>query len=125
MYSITPLTGEDRHAGDKTPHGVPPGYEHPMNLSSLIIEGAPRILPVTQEIEHGPEQSRNAAFAQGTAEEFLVLHCLHTGFRDRRLEGRRYRGTDNVSDLEGRQVPYDIAGWQRDVKTTPDGLISL
>jgi hypothetical protein len=72
---------------------------------------------VTQEITHGPEQSRNAAFAQGTAEEFLVLHCLHTGFRDRRIEGRRYRQTDNVSELDGPQQPYEIAGLQSEHNT--------
>jgi hypothetical protein len=115
---------EQQQEGDPTPHGVPPGYEHPMNLSRLIIEGAPRALPVSQKITHGPAQDRAKAFAHGSVETFLVQNALD-GFKDRRLEGRRYRGTDNVSDLEGRQQPYDIAGWQRDVKTTPDGLLSL
>jgi hypothetical protein len=87
-YSVTPLTGKDRHAGDKTPHGVPPGYEHPMDLTDLIIEGAPRALPVSQAIQHGPAQDRARAFAQGTAEEFLVQNALN-GFNDRRTERDR------------------------------------
>jgi hypothetical protein len=115
-YDITPLTGKDRHAGDKTPHGVPAEYAHPQSLKDLIIEGAPRALPVTQEIAHGPAQDRARAFAHGSVETFLVQNALD-GFKDRRLEGRRYRGTDNVSDLDGPQQPYDIAGWQADINT--------
>jgi hypothetical protein len=107
MYSISPLTGKDRHAGDKTPHGVPPGYEHPMNLSSLIIEGAPRALPVSQRITRGPAQDRAKAFAQGSVETFLVQNALD-GFRDRRGETRPR-----------------VKGWQSDVRTTPDGIIAL
>jgi hypothetical protein len=37
-------------------------------------------------------------------------------FKDRRLDGRRIRPTDNVEDLFGNpQEPYDIKAWQRDV----------
>jgi hypothetical protein len=94
--------------GDRTPHGVPPGYEHPQSLTGLIIEGAPRALPVSQAIQRGPERSRGEAFTQGAAEEFLVLHCLHGGFRDRRGETRPR-----------------VKGWQSEVRTTPDGIIAL
>jgi hypothetical protein len=96
------VTHQQRQEGDPTPHGVPPQYTHPMNLTGMIVGGAPRALPVTQAITHGPAQDRAKAFAQGSAEEFLLGN---ENFRDRRVDGRRYRGTWNG---EGRQEPYDI-----------------
>lgn len=124
-YAVTPLTGKDRHSGDRTPHGVPPEYAHPMDLTSLIVEDAPRALPVTQEIQHGPEQSRSTEFARGSADDeehimrhaALLVHAYYAtvGFKDRRIEGRRFRQTNNVEEMDGPQQPYDIAGWQRDI----------
>jgi hypothetical protein len=106
-----------RQEGDPTPHGVG-AYAHPMWLGSLMIEGAPRALPVTQQIEHGPVQSRSAEFDQAVLDA-ADLGRVHRalGFRDRRFYGRRYRPTDNEDELNGRQPPYDTQGWQRDVNT--------
>ena len=110
---------EQTQSGDPLrfpPHGVPPQYAHPMNLRSLISEDAVRALPVSQEIEHGPSQSRTAEFASAAEEDyvmrqagFLVHHHYATvGFRDRRSDGRRFRPTDNTEDMYGPQEPYNI-----------------
>jgi hypothetical protein len=96
-----------------------------MDLTDLIIEDAPRALPVSQEIQHGPEQSRTAEFASAAEEDYVMRqagflvhqHYATVGFRDRRSDGRRYRGTDNTEDMYGPQQPYAIEGWQADHNT--------
>jgi hypothetical protein len=100
------------------PHGLPPQYQRPMSVMDLIVAGAPRALPVTQEIPHGPEQSRSAEFDAARQEAADLGHYHYAiGFRDRRFYGRRWRKTDNESELQGPQQPYDIKGLQRDVNT--------
>jgi hypothetical protein len=115
VYAVTPLSGEDRHAGDPTPHGVPPEYAHPLDLASLIIEGAPRALPVTQEIEHGQQRSRAEEF-DDAAIEAAELGAWHAtlGYYDRRYEGRRHRSGFRY---QAPQEPPTRGGWQRDVNT--------
>jgi hypothetical protein len=77
------------------------------------------MMPVSQAIEHahkGDERHREQEFERAV-QQAVELGSLHAilGFRDRRFSGRRYRPTDNVEELLGRQEPYDIKGWQRDV----------
>jgi hypothetical protein len=59
-YQMVPH--QQTQSGDPLkPPGVPPGYEHPVRLN-IIIGGAPRALPVSQQIPHGRVQSRTEAF---------------------------------------------------------------
>ncbi len=103
------VTHHQTQEGDAAkPHGVPPGYEHPEPLGGDLLDpGGPRILPVTQQVQHGPDQSRAEAFdreaAAGMAEFYGVL-----GFKDRRAFGRRHRATDDIRDLDGPQEPYEV-----------------
>lgn len=66
----TMVMSEQTHEGDPLkPHGVPPGYEHPQRLGPDMLDpGGPRIWPVSQEIEHGPERSRRAEFDEAAQE---------------------------------------------------------
>ena len=114
-YSVTPLSGDDRHAGDPTPHGVPPEYSRPRSVLDLIVAGAPRALPVTQEIPHGPDQSRSAEF-DAALQEAADLGAYHgaIGFYDRRYEGRRHRAGHLYEAL---REPPTRGGWQREVNT--------
>jgi hypothetical protein len=86
----------------RSPHGVPPGYEHPLPLGPDVLEpGGPRILPVSQKIEYGPEKSREEEFerAVGAGLNYMASYFGDAIFKDRRLEGRRYRETDTVDEL--------------------------
>jgi hypothetical protein len=106
------VMSEQTQSGDLTPHGVPPQYAHPQRLGRDVLDpGGPRILPVSQEIEHGPEQSRSAEFQE--AAELGALHAS-LGFYDRRFEGRRHRSGHMY---EPRQEAPTRGGWQRDVNT--------
>jgi hypothetical protein len=112
---------DQRQEGDpsKDLPDVPPDH----GLRPRILAGAPRALPVSQRISHGPEQSREEAFTEGTdlsdeqmrggrskqAAHNLAKYYGQLGFRDRRLEGRRYRPTDFISELDGPQAPYPPA----------------
>lgn len=93
------------------PHGVPPGYEHPLDLRGFIIAGGPRVLPVSQEIEHGPQPSRSEEFEQAM-QTVANLGALHRaiGFKDRRFYGRRYRPTDDIEELEGHRSRISKGG---------------
>jgi hypothetical protein len=109
---------EQRQTGDPTPHGIPSDYAHPQALGRDVLDpGGPRILPVSQKITHGPEQSREEAFDREAREAAagMVEFFNWLGFRDRRAFGRRYRATDNIEDLDGAQQPPQRGGWQRDV----------
>jgi hypothetical protein len=110
------LMSDQRQEGDpgKVPPGLPPGYRRPMSVMDLIVAGAPRVLPVSQAITHGPEQSRGAEFDEAVqaAADLGALHFA-LGFRDRRYEGGRHRPTDNVEDLTPQEPPQ--RGWQADV----------
>lgn len=109
------VTHLQQQTGDPLkPHGVPPGYEHPQRLGPDVLDpGGPRILPVGQEIQHGPQQSRAAEFDAAT-QEAVDLATWHAtvGFYDRRFEGRRYRSGHLYED---RREPPPRGGWQRDV----------
>jgi hypothetical protein len=70
-------------------------------------------MPVSQRIEHGPEQSRSREFEREAAA--LAVGYGLMGFKDRRIEGRRYRGTDWVSELDGPQESNRVAGRQADI----------
>jgi hypothetical protein len=97
------------------PHGVPPGLR-PSLIE--IIAGAPRVLPVTQAIGHGSEESRAEAFIQGIRQA-NDLGSMHASFglgeekglgpwhyRERRREGRRHRPTWDGDEVP--QEPYEI-----------------
>jgi len=97
----------------------PPGYEHPQRLSGWLLDpGGPRAWPVSQRVEHGDQQRREEAFQEavlrGLAAAVSEYHSL-VMFRDRRLEGRRYRETNNIDDLLGPQESNRVQGWQADV----------
>jgi hypothetical protein len=49
--------------------------------------------------------SREEAFARDAAADLAALHTV-LGFKDRRQEGRRYRPTDWISELDGPRKPY-------------------
>jgi hypothetical protein len=113
-YLIRPSLTTQEGDPQNHPHGVPPGYQHPQRLSGWALDpDGPRILPVTQEAQHGDARNRMNEFEQAVAE----LGALHRilGFWDRRFEGRRYRPTNNDADLEGPQKPHDVKAWQADV----------
>jgi len=97
----------------------PAGYEHPQHLSGWLLDsGGPRVWPVSQRVSYGSEQSREEAFQdavlRGLAAAVSDYHS-QVMFRDRRIEGRRYRRTNNIEDLLGPQEPHDTKGWQDDV----------
>ena len=74
VMSVQFKAADPAHPGYFPPHGLPPGYEHPQRLGPDVLDpGGPRILPVTQEIEHGPELSRSAEF-----QEAAELGAYHT-----------------------------------------------
>jgi hypothetical protein len=109
---------EQRHEGDPQQQLAlrePDPYQRPMSVLDLIVAGAPRALPVSQEIQRGPEQSRSGEF-QAAVQAAADLGHLHysLGYRDRRWEGRRHRPTNNLDDLTP-QDPPQRGGWQRDV----------
>jgi hypothetical protein len=117
MYEIE--SSQQRQTGDPMQQIVeqlslrePPGYEHPQRLGSDVLQpGGPRVLPVSQKIQHGPEQSCSEAFDREAREAAAVLHTAFgmLGWRDRRFEGRRFRPTDLVAELDGPQEPYPAA----------------
>jgi hypothetical protein len=111
------VLSDQQQAGDPlSPHGVPPGYEHPQPLGPDVLDpGGPRILPVSQEVQHGPELSRSAEFdaAMREAAELGAYHAS-IGFYDRRFEGRRHRAGYLYEDPE--PAP-PRGGWQRDYNT--------
>jgi hypothetical protein len=110
------------HDGDPTQHVVrqlalrePPDYARPQPLGSDVLEpGGPRVMPVSQRIEHGPEHSRSREFQRGSGAALAVGYGL-MGFKDRRIEGRRYRGTNWISELDGPQESNRVSGWQSEV----------
>jgi hypothetical protein len=127
IYQVVP--SRQRQEGDPTwrARGVPP--DAPPSLVELLMT-APRALPVPQTIEHGPEESRIAAFNDAEQEQYarayrgfeqvLSLADMHhhaglgrdTGlgpwkFNDRRRQGRRIRPTFNGDDQAS--VPYPPA----------------
>jgi hypothetical protein len=114
---------DGRHDGEPQQRQLalrePAGYQHPQHMGNDVIDpGGPRILPVSQKVTHRPQQSRQEGFSDAALRSIAVdVHAFHSemNFRDRRIEGRRYRPTNNVDDLFGPQEPYDIKGWQRDV----------
>ena len=73
----------------------------------MIIGGAPQALPVTQRVEHGPDQSRAEAFEREAAADLAAYHGFYN-WHDRRAEGRRYRNTNWVDELHGPQEPYPV-----------------
>jgi hypothetical protein len=105
-------------------------------LVEILVDSA-RALPVSQEVQHGPEESRSAAFNEAEQEAYarsyrgfegvLSLADLHHHagvgsevgmrpwvFQDRRREGRRYRQTWE-GDPDIPQASNRISGWQRDL----------
>jgi hypothetical protein len=127
-YKITP-SDRHRHAGDpQVLLWQPPGYEHPQRLGPDVLgPGGPRVLSVSQQIEHGPERSREEEFEQALREDAAALHTFHSTnlLNDRRREGRRYRETDYVQDLLGTaQVPYQTKVWQADVNR-PERFLTI
>lgn len=108
---------QDQSGDPLKPHGVPPGYEHPQRLGRDVLDpGGPRIWPVSQAIEHGPQKSRRAEWNEAI-QEAAPPGAFHTGttFFDRRSEGRRHR-----SGCGEPQEPPTRGGWQRDVNTLTD-----
>ena len=118
VYRITP-SDRDRHAGDpQVLAWGAPGYRHPQPLDRDVLDpGGPRVLPVSQQVQHGSERSREEEFEQALRQDAAALHAFHSlnVFNDRRVEGRRYRETDFVEDILGSaNIPYNNRGWQRD-----------
>jgi hypothetical protein len=82
-----------------------------------IIAGGPRTLPVSQDIEHGPEESRSESFNKGLGQVYDLgaMHWRHglgpeAGlgpwvFRDRRMTGRRYRTAYNGEEPQQPPAP--------------------
>jgi hypothetical protein len=99
---------EQKQTGDPQQIALrePPGYQHPRSVMDLIVAAAPRALPVSQEIEHGPDQSQSRSL------EFEEAWQDAIGYYDRRPEGRRYRNTYLGA---GPQEPPPRGGWQADV----------
>jgi hypothetical protein len=106
LPSLQRQEGDHLLAGQRVPHGVG-AYTHPQYLTGWALDpGGPRIMPVSQRIEQGPECDRQAEFERGAG---LALHnyYLVVGWRDRRHTGRRPRGTDNGGEaVWGPQEPY-------------------
>jgi hypothetical protein len=145
VYRITP-PDRDRHAGDPLAQVVlnePPGYtnrqaierwcrawsdEHPQRLGRDVLDPCgPRILPVLQQVEHGPQRSREEEFEQALREDAAALHTFHSLnlLNDRRIEGRRHRPTDFLEDLLGTaKVPYETKRWQADVNR-PERFLTI
>jgi hypothetical protein len=76
-YHIVPSERDPAEDGTSAPHGVPDGYEHPLNLRGLNIEGAPRALPVSQQLQDGPERNRDEvseAAARQAAADLAAYH---------------------------------------------------
>jgi hypothetical protein len=119
-YEIQAST--QRHAGDPTQHVVkqialrePEAYAHPQPLRGDVLwPGGPRVLPVSQQIEHGPEQSRSREFERGSAAALAAGYGL-LAWKDRRIEGRRYRRTNWLSELSGPQASNRVTGRQADL----------
>jgi hypothetical protein len=57
------LASDQKQTGEPRPHGVPAEYGRPSLVE--ILAGAPRALPVSRALEHGPEESRSEAFDEG------------------------------------------------------------
>jgi hypothetical protein len=106
---------EQTHEGDPLkPHDVPPGYEHPQPLGPDVLDpGGARILPVSQDVQHGPERSRSAEFG-AARQEVANLAAWHASinFFDRRYEGRRHRSGHLYEEP---REPPTRGGWQHDV----------
>jgi hypothetical protein len=93
---------------------VPAPYDRPSVID--LLPAAPRVLPVSQEIERGPEEDRGEMFWRGIQQSMDVgrMHGMcGIGpekaldpwiYRDRRLSGRRHR--PGWEDDEGPQEPY-------------------
>jgi hypothetical protein len=94
---------EPRH-----PHGVPPGLR-PSLIE--ILAGAPRVLPVSQEVEHGPEQSRSEEFQRGfqQASDLGRMHAFAGLGSEPGLRPWVYRSR------RGEPKPCRVKGWQVDV----------
>jgi hypothetical protein len=109
---------EQRQEGDVLkPHGVPPACVHPQPLGRDVLDpGGPRVLPVSQRAEHGSQLSRQEEFERGLRQDGATMAWSYgeLGFHDRRIDGRRYRGT-NSDELLGPQRPYKTKGWQADI----------
>jgi hypothetical protein len=125
-YQIDPpRPDDDRHAGDpmRRPHGVPSEYDRPSMVD--LLPAGPRALPLTQDIEAGPDESREEEFWRGIqqAADLGTMHRItglgpDTGlrpwvFRDRRVSGRRHRPTFNGDDEAG--IPYRPATAPADI----------
>ena len=85
----------------------PLGYQHPLDLLDIIVAGAPRMLPVSQAINYGPQPSRSMQFAADIPEEIAARAVVDrlVGFKDRRFDGRRYRSTYKKPREKGRSSP--------------------
>jgi hypothetical protein len=91
----------------------PPRYRRPMSVMDLVVAGAPRVLPVSQNLTHGPERDRDEEFWQGMQAAADLGH-FHSaiGFHDRRWEGRRHR---SGYMYEEPQQPPQRGGLQADI----------
>ena len=133
-YTMAP--SDQHHAGDPMRQIAlrqPDPYQHPEHLGRDVLDpGGPRILPVSQRIQPGDEPSQEQEFEQGQSalggppwfledfdDEFEhdvrgIAHGYsnyvgYFGFNDRRIEGRRHRPIDNVTEILGQQRPYPPA----------------
>jgi hypothetical protein len=77
----------------------------------LVLAGAPRELPVSQDVEHGADVGRQASFRRGWTtdlDEAVGADIVDDlgSFWDRRREGRRYRSTNDEVIAQGAKEPY-------------------
>jgi hypothetical protein len=116
-YEIRESTQTQEGDPYNRPYGVLPEFDRPSLVD--LLPAAPRTLPVSQDVEHGPEQDRDEAFWLGIrqASDLGTMHRItglgpDTGlrpwvFRDRRVSGRRHRPTFNGDDEAS--IPYPPA----------------
>jgi hypothetical protein len=119
------LPSLQRQEGDASygQHGVPEEFDRPSMVD--LLPSAPRMLPVSQDVEHGPAEDRDAAFwlAIQQAHDLGAMHGAcglglevalgPSVFRDRRFWGRRHR--PGFDDAEASQ-PYAPADAPADME---------
>ena len=122
LMSATDQRGDPAHPA-RWPHGVPSGLR-PSLIDMLPV--AARVLPVTQEVPHGEERSREEEFDLGVAQSsdlgrahrqwgLAPVGTAPWHYQDRRVSGRRYRPTDNEMEKDGPQEAPPRGGWQADI----------
>jgi hypothetical protein len=109
---------EQRQEGDPQQIALrePSPYEHPEKLGTDVLEpGGPRVLPVSQMATHGPQLGRSDAFVMDDPVDLALLYTA-IGWKDRRVEKRRYSYTNWQREAEeGPQPSNRVTGLQTDL----------